>query len=284
MKRKVCLGFLLLIMSPFLLWGEKKENLFEYSEYLLLKTVEDPREIDIKWIQIHANETEALKTMFWALERFGGYSYQVINHKKWPQREIKDQVEGKRFYYDPNRIFSDKGINETLLFYNAIFFQKKKKTQKLKKKAAEKLKKIQKFFLEKLDFDPEVYLIALHNNMNKTEFSLEKYLKKPYSLFYQVYQNENENPKNFFIVVEENAFMFFKSRKENVIWLQKADEKMDEGSLGFYCKKNGFPYLNIETRFGDFEKQKKMVEEAVFFIYSQKIQKQIKRIKSLMFF
>lgn len=70
------------------------------------------------------------------------------------ERLFQYQEDGKDYLFDPNRIFSDGGIKNTLKPYNA--------------KVASKIKDFAFAFLKKYRLkNPDKYLISIHNNTNE---------------------------------------------------------------------------------------------------------------------
>lgn len=204
----------------------------------------------VNWLVIHDNENDALSAMRWAIKEYGGFGYEVKNHYQ-PDRRILKEKEGRfLFSYDPNRIFTDIGIYQTLAHYNRNYRRIKKSGFLIIKK------KIRKSFLKILPMNNRQYLIALHNNESRSTISvLNFYRKKGFFIF----RNPKEDVKNFVIVTKKKDFEILMKIGINAVWQFEVTPDNNDGSLSVYCKMENIPYINIETRSGDIQSQKKII-------------------------
>ncbi|PKL13970.1 MAG: hypothetical protein CVV50_02910 [Spirochaetae bacterium HGW-Spirochaetae-6] len=232
------------------------EVVFRNASLLIQKNPGKSNE-GVNWLVIHHNEYEAQKVMEWALENIGGTGYNFINRRRPRQRTLREGRGKLSYLFDPNRIFSREGILKNLRHYNGIFLHSRRYRTYEKRVISHIFENYAAKIRSLLPLDKKKYLIALHNTMNKSKFSLLNYRKK---FGYTIYQNPDLHPKNFALVIRYEDFVKLKEAKINVVWQKETKKIQDDGSLAHYCKKNGYRYINVEGRFGDMEEHKKMVQ------------------------
>ncbi|MDP3990653.1 MAG: hypothetical protein Q8Q01_05635 [archaeon] len=184
----------------------------------------------ITYINLHENETTSVTVGKKIIEKYGGC---LIEVKAQGQRLISFSLEGKEYQFDPNRIFSDEGIKETLNESNG--------------KAFEVIKKFREELLAILN--KSNLIIALHNNEGG-EFSLDS--------FPQFKISRCNGPHEFFYTTDLRLFNSLKSQFSIV--LQDNQIVEDDGSLSIYCGKNNISYINVEARYDCYKEQLKMLE------------------------
>jgi len=193
----------------------------------------------ITYFNMHDNEKTSVKAGEKMVEGYGG---QLIELRAQGEHLIFFNLDKVDFYFDPNRIYTNSGIERTLL--------------ENKNYSAEAFHEIKKFSDKLIDIvfkEKPKLIIALHNN--KDNF-FEEYCQNAKDFFV----NPGKNPCNFFFTTEEDFFYYLKSKKFNVV-LQNNEQVIDDGSLSVYCSKNKIPYINVEASHGDLDEQVKMLEE-----------------------
>jgi hypothetical protein len=179
----------------------------------------------------------------------------LIELQQSGSRFIKYGYNGLDYLIDPNRIFTEIGINNTL--------KKNNKTVPAELKVALKKVSIQLIDLI-LPKDKKKYIVAIHNNSNDN-YSAKSYVGSNDAE--KIYMNPSEDPDDFFFVTNLQDFEFFKTKKRNVI-LQSL-KALDDGSFSIYCARINQPYINIEAQDGHKETQKLMIKEAYQLIQSK---------------
>lgn len=184
-------------------------------------------------IALHENEYTCINA-FNALPNSSPFILYRILQQGTRLLEFKEK--SKIYYFDPNRIFSRRGIIKTLKKYNTTY------PKKIINKIAEFSNKILKI---SAIIHSTKHIIAIHNNTNG-KFSAKTF--NYYSHASKIYISKSKDPDDFFIVTQLSDFIFFKSQKQNVV-LQSTSAS-DDGSLSIYCQKNGIPYINVEAQHG----------------------------------
>lgn len=191
---------------------------------------------------MHSNENTCIESFLALPDSCPFVLYEIQQDGK---RLLKYDDNSRSYYFDPNRMFSKKGIINTLNKNNKSY-------------PAGIAKKIKYFTDTLLHFltpqNPSNYIIAIHNNTDG-DFSVKSYLNSPDAV--QVYVSKSEDPDDFFIVTKIVDFYFFRSRFQNVVLQSKLAK--DDGSLSIYCQKKNIPYINIEAEDGHLKKQTEML-------------------------
>lgn len=179
----------------------------------------------------------------------------LIELQQSGSRFIKYGYNGLEYSIDPNRIFTEIGLTSTLKKYNKSFPNEVK----------ESLNKFSKQLLDLiLPSDKKKYIVAIHNNSNDN-YSAKSYVGNKDAE--KIYMNPAEDVDDFFFVINQQDFEFFKAKKRNVILQSK--QATDDGSFSIFCARNSQAYINIEAQDGHKDIQKKMIKEAYELIMSK---------------
>ncbi len=192
------------------------------------------------FVHLHENETTALKAIKAYVKKHGG-SFITLKHSG--ERNIVFTLKNKRYEFDPNRIFTDRGIKKTLQQFGSY----SPRAQTEVKKLANKIKAIL----------PPTKIIAVHNNK---DYSLRDYFpEKPLAADAKAIHYLSKNSiRNFYFVTKKEEFLRLKALKFNVAL--QARKATDDGSLSFYLGKKN--YINIEAAYNAFPQQVKMLAHA----------------------
>lgn len=189
-------------------------------------------------IALHENENTCIRA-FNALFNSSPFVLYSISQKGNRLLEFKEK--NKIYYFDPNRIFSRRGIIKTLKKYNTSY----------PKKIINKIAKFSNKILEVTAIKNSTkHIIAIHNNTNG-KFSAKSF--NNYSRASKIYISKSKDPDDFFIVTQLPDFIFFKRHNQNVVLQSKS--AADDGSLSIYCQKNRIPYINVEAQYGHKKQQ-----------------------------
>ncbi|WP_207496943.1 hypothetical protein [Aridibaculum aurantiacum] len=198
----------------------------------------------ILFLNVHENEKTSVNA---ATEFMNNYGGKMIRLKHSGERNISFYIGKSRFFFDPNRIYSNKGIQATL--------------KKLSYYTPESYKQVQAFSREILKpLQNQKLLIALHNNTDEN-YSIKNYQEggDEENNAKEVYVNPEMDTDDFIITTDSSIYRRIVEKNINVV-LQDNKRVADDGSLSVYAAKNNIPYLNIEAQEGHYKEQLAMLE------------------------
>lgn len=189
------------------------------------------------YVHVHQNETTALKAAKFAISKQGGSLITLVHSGG---RNIVFHLNNQRYEFDPNRIYTDKGIKKTLAQYSRYTPQAHREVKKL----ANKIK----------DLLPEGKVVAVHNN---STYSLKDYLPghKLAGDAKTMHMSPNNYYRNFYLVTQLQDYLRLKMEGFNGI-LQRANVT-DDGSMSVFLAKND--YINVEAGYNQLSEQVKML-------------------------
>ncbi|MGV3740139.1 MAG: protein tyrosine phosphatase [Gammaproteobacteria bacterium] len=192
------------------------------------------------FIHVHENETTALHAAQTIIQHQGG---SLLTLKHGGGRNIKFTLQHRHYEFDPNRIFTDRGIYKTLNAYGDY-----------SKPAHTAVKRLATQILHLL---PKGKVIAVHNN---DSFSLHDYLpgNEMEHEARQLHYNQKQHYRNFFIVTQKQDFERLKSHQFNSVWQSKSAS--DDGSLSIRLSKHH--YINVEAGYDQLNTQITMLQQA----------------------
>ena len=198
----------------------------------------------IVYFNMHDNENTCVEAAKSIVDAHGGY---FIELKAQGKRLITFELKGRKYIFDPNRIFTSKGTTKTLRKYG-----------KYSKDAYDEIRSFVKTLSGYVFVDGCKVMVAVHNNTDK-RYSLKGYMKGgSYARdASRVYFNPNMDLDDFFFVTDDRYFNYFKKRELNVV-LQNNKTVTDDGSLSVYCGRHGIPYINVEAQHGHLKEQLEM--------------------------
>lgn len=192
------------------------------------------------FIHLHQNETTALEAARRVIHAQGG---QLITLVHPGQRYISFMLHGKHYLFDPNRIFTDRGIQATLLAGG----QYSRDAHLAVKRLADAIKALL----------PSGKIIAVHNNET---YSLHDYLPG-HALEKDVHllnQNTSHYFRNFYLVTQQADFYRLSALNFNSVWQSK--QAADDGSLSIFLAHR--EYVNVEAGYDQLPAQISMLEKA----------------------
>lgn len=192
------------------------------------------------FVHVHQNENTALLAAKKYIKKYGG-SLVTLDHRG--TRNITFNMHNKRYEFDPNRIYTDIGIKNTLTSHGAYSLEAHQAVREFAKKITSLL--------------PNQKIIAVHNNNG---YSLHDYLpgnslEKDAELlnvckdcFY----------RNFFLVTQKQEHYRLVGKKFNSIL--QASTAVDDGSLSI--RLNDRNYINVEAGYDQLAEQFNMIKNA----------------------
>lgn len=199
-------------------------------------------------ISPHDDEVTAIEVSKEVLRKTGGTLIKINNNK---QRLISFNIHGSLFQFDPNRIFSPKGIVMSLTRYSHY-----------SPAAVSKINAFAKFILSKIPANTR-NVIALHNN-HKGKYSIDTYDSNgnQYRDSRAVYTDSSRNKDDFFLTTDEVFYNKIRGYRYNVT-LQNNETAKDDGSLSIYYGRKNKSYVNVEAEHGKSDEQLKMLMIAI---------------------
>lgn len=192
------------------------------------------------FIHVHHNETTALAAARHVAKHDGGTVLTLVHPG---ERNIIFYIKQTRYEFDPNRIYTDKGIQASLMQYGNYSQEAHLEVKKL----AEKL----------VMLIPSGKVIAVHNNQ---EYSIKNYLPGGDAAndAKALYMNPQNYYRNFYVVTQARDFRRLTKKRLNGV-LQSPRAK-DDGSLSVFLAHRN--YLNVEAGFGELSAQIAMLKIA----------------------
>ena len=199
-------------------------------------------------VNIHDDENTSVEAGLANINRLGGRLIELVHSG---ERLVTFHADGERFSFDPNRIFSDTGIEDTLT-----------KESHYSKPAHAAIKSFAASYLGQFALDREPAIIALHNTVDGI-FSVESFVPSGYlgSNAALVHVSAKRSKFDFFYVTEQTFYNYLVKRDFNVV-LQDNTNVTDDGSMSVHFSRKSIPYINIEAKMGHLQNQIEMVNAA----------------------
>ena len=225
------------------------------SRTIAFKVIQYGRSTSTCCINVHDNEATAVQAARAILEQQGGILIKIENNA---QRYISFSFKGVQYSFDPNRIFSDVGIKQTL-----------KANGKINPLAVAEVEKFAAHLLQLIP-DSAACIIALHNNTDG-DYSVKTYQpggKRQFDAM-KVYADTWQDVDDIALTTDEKLFNKMSGFGYNSI-LQDNVKVNKDGSLSVYYGELNRRYINIETQFGKTEQYKEMLAKLVYYLEEEK--------------
>lgn len=194
----------------------------------------------LTYFKVHDEETVAAHTIKYIYNRYGGRMIDLINTSWLNKRNLRIPVNGKSYYIDPNRIFTEAGIKKMRLINRSLEEDDFKIAEALVRKIRDKILRV-------LKLSPKVPFLYVHTNHFDTVLDIH-YLARMSQRgnhVFDIYYNPVYHPKIFTYVIQRADFEYLKKNGITVV-LQKWTEGVDDGSLSIYAQ-NHIPRLTYAT-------------------------------------
>lgn len=209
-------------------------------------------------INLHSNEFTSVEAVKPVLEETGGTLLQIENNR---QRVIVFRFRGMRYGFDPNRIYSREGIEQTLKD-NGRF-------------SREALEEVEKFARRVLDLLPDSAgcVVALHNNTEEA-FSVRSYLpgSDKANDARAVYADSLQDVDDIILTTDSILYQRMAEAGYNSVWQDNVQAKKD-GSLSIYFGERNRRYINIETQHGKRDQYREMFRRLCSILDAEKERK-----------
>lgn len=197
------------------------------------------------YINLHENETTSIEAALETIRQHGG---RVIHLEHSGERNITFSIGDSSFVVDPNRIFTEGGVRQTLASLSSD-----------NPAAREAVLSFSSQLLEILSIDTLETVITVHNNTDNA-YSILSYAEDGEyasdALF--VHVARGKDPDDFFFLTEGDWFSSFRTAGFNVV-VQDNQLVTDDGSLSVLCGQLGIPYVNVEAQQGHYQIQLQML-------------------------
>lgn len=196
-------------------------------------------------INVHDDENTSVMAGKAVVKESGGRLIEMVHSGR---RFVRFKIDHDEYRFDPNRIFSDKGILTTLT-----------RSGSYSEAAHIAVKEFARDFIERHGLDREPVIVALHNT-DGVGLTIHSYRRDgdKASASATLHVSERRGPGDFFYVTDKRFFDHLKARDFNVT-LQDDSSVPDDGSASVYFARKGIPYINIEADIKNLEQQIEMV-------------------------
>ncbi len=199
----------------------------------------------LSYINLHDNENTAVDATLAILREHGGTLYELTHTG---QRNIAFQLNDSSFAVDPNRIFTDRGIEMTLA-----------RQGRVSPSAREAVKSFADALLHRLDFDASSLSVTVHNKSD-ADYSVLSYADggdlAAEARF--VHVGVDGEPDDFYFVTSQVLYDELRGTGSNVV-MQDNHRAANDGSLSILAAREGIPYVNVEAQHGHRKEQKAML-------------------------
>jgi hypothetical protein len=224
--------FLLSISAQLSAASEQRTVTLGDSTFQLVRTsFKDPSHGT--YIVVHENEKTAVKAALRHIHKYGGTLFEL---KAQGKREIMFTLSKTTYLIDPNRIFSEQGIVQTLDLNNYSGWRHNSIAliQAVRSAAAR--------ILEYLG--PLERLTAVHNNTNQSGSIAAKTMELE-----GLNLDTNSKAHEYFLVTDGKDFNGIGASGYPVLFQdpKKTSPDREDGSLSEYCGRKGIRYINVEA-------------------------------------
>ena len=206
------------------------------------------------YILLHDHQETPKSTAQYALKYYGGSLYQILNKN---QKNLKIHTQNPLSSDDPDIILINSKLKNIIYPPNPqnpnpyIVNQTNQKIQKINQSILNQLvnPKNQKNF------------ISIQTINRFSPLSIQSFKNNP---CFTVYHNPNQNQKNFFYVLYQSQFSFFKNKKYNVAWLKNTPINQHH-SLHTAMAHSKKQYLSIHVAEGFLYMALEMLDLSVYY-------------------
>lgn len=197
-----------------------------------------------RYLNLHENERTSVEAARLLLQSEPGT---LIGLRSRGSRLVTFHDGGRPYTFDPNRIFSDDGLERTMRHYASYA-----------SKAAEAVRGLRAAILAAIAGPPEDRIVALHNNYGGG-FSIHRYAQAGTQSAdaRAVAMPSGHEPEDFFLVTRPRDFEALRDAGFNVVL--QAEHPADDGSLSVWAQREGRAYVNVEARHGRLQTQLRML-------------------------
>lgn len=211
----------------------------------IIKAKVQGRANGLTYVSVHDDENTSVSAVRSIISKYGGILVELSHSGR---RNISFTLAGKKYAFDPNRMFSDRGIKASLQAQGRSYT----------KEAHVAVASFAGWFVAILKQQSGGRLfVALHNS-TEGGYSFESYasgnLRREAKA---IHRNAQMDVDDFFFTTSSGLFASLKRADQNVVLQSRG--ATDDGSLSVYSARRGIPYLNIEAQHGHAKQQLQML-------------------------
>jgi hypothetical protein len=192
----------------------------------------------------HENEHGSAAVTRHTIREFGG---RLVEIRSQGEQLVKFRFKGVTYSFDPNRMFTDAGLESSLAHFAPISQGPLDCARNLRNAVLSELGR------------GKTPIIAVHNNAPQGISAL--YYQNSGMFAAQaarVVINPAQNPHDFFVVLDERLFRRLHHAGFNTVL--QAPNAPDDGSLAVFCQQHHWPYVSVEAADSDMNQQQRMLE------------------------
>ena len=207
--------------------------------------VDDHPPPGVTYVHLHENERTAADAAARVLPGWGG---RFVRLRAQGQRLVRFETAGRRYIFDPNRVFTPAGVTRTLRRYSVDAPAARAEVTAFADRV-----------LRAITAPAPTLVIAPHNN-SAGAYSIRSYVPGgPLARDAARVHTGGADPDDFCLVTDDAMFETLKRHGVNVV-LQDPARVDDDGSLAVYCQRHGLRYVNVEARDGHLDQQVALLE------------------------
>lgn len=223
------------------------EQVFELGS-TKVRIVTHERGTGYTFFSMHNDEEESIQAGIAMVQKYGG---RLVELKHPGSRNISFKLDGKRFTFDPNRIFTEAGIGKILGKSRGDY---PILAHMMLRNFADAL--LRELHVQRLKGNT---LVALHNNSDGGGYSFDQYVSGSYARdAADFHENRGMDPDDLFFVTRRATFERLKAKDVNVVLQSR--RPTDDGSLSVFAARIGLDYINVEAEDGATKRQTRMLE------------------------
>ena len=200
----------------------------------------------LTFVNLHDNENTSAEAAKVHISRHGGRLVELVHGRG---RTVVIRRNGVLHYFDPNRMFTENGLRQSLDFFHNL-------SSENIEIAADFARKVAGF----ISIEKGKAIISVHNN---TPGKLTIHDFKPGQWYgadsREVFINPAEDPDDFFFTNSPALFRALKTLRYNVALMVL--DPPDRGTLGNYVNNAGGIYVLVEGEHGHLSRQVSMLED-----------------------
>jgi hypothetical protein len=199
----------------------------------------------LTYLNLHDDENTSVRAALDGIKRHGGSVFEL---QHTGTRNITFKLDGIKYEFDPNRMFSDNGAAASLERFGPV-----------SKEAIAAVRSFADAVLEQIKPTELDVLVTLHNN-GRGGYSILSYtaVGEYAQEATKVYVNDEVDADDFYFVTALDLYDKLRHTKQNVV-LQDNVNVTEDGSLSVWSAQQHLPYVNIEAQDGHRRSQTSMI-------------------------
>ena len=201
----------------------------------------------LTYLNVHDDENTCIQAALYMIRQNGGRLFEL---KHSGTRNITFTLNGVEYEFDPNRIFSDTGIEASLERFGPV-----------SEEAIVAVRSFADELLLQIKPDELIIFVTLHNNNPRDNYSVYRFTDDgDYANEAQQVSISNKmDPNDFYFVTDYDLFIQLSQNNQNVV-LQDNEHMTDDGSLSVWSAQHQILYANIEVQDGHRCVQAEMIQ------------------------